>query len=205
MERVFERRLRNMVTINDMQCGFMPGKGTVDALFMVRMLQEKYGRKKRKLYMCFVDLEKAFDRVPRSVIAWALRKKGVNERLVEAVMQLYDGAKTRVKVGRGMSEAFDVGVGLHQGSVLSPFLFAIVIDCVCGGVMEGLLFEILYADDLVLMADSMGELQAKFDSWKSAFEGKGLRVNLGKTKVMVSGEGGERVISKIDPCGVCDK
>jgi hypothetical protein len=91
-----------------MQCGFMPGEGTVDALFMARMLQERYGRKKRKLYMCFVDLEKAFDRVPRKVIEWALRKKGVNERLVGAVMRLYEGAKTKVKVGKGMSEAFNV-------------------------------------------------------------------------------------------------
>ena len=93
--------------------------------------------------MCFVDLEKAFDRVPRKVIEWALRKKGVNERLVGAIMQLYDGAKTRVKVGKEMSDPFNVGVGVHQGSVLSPFLFAIVMDCVCGDVMEGLLFEIL--------------------------------------------------------------
>jgi hypothetical protein len=75
MERLFERRLRAVVEVNDMQCGFMPGKGTIDALFMVRMLQEKYDRKKKKLYMCFVDLEKAFDRVPREVIRWALRKK----------------------------------------------------------------------------------------------------------------------------------
>ena len=156
-------------------------------------------------YMCFVDLEKAFDHVPRKVIEWALRKKGVNERLVGAVMQLYEGAKTKVKVGKGMSDAFSVKVGVHQGSVLSPFLFAIVMDVVCGDVMEGLLFEILYADDLVLMADSMKELQIKFDRWKSAIERKGLKVNMGKTKVMVSGEGGERVISRIDPCGVCDK
>jgi hypothetical protein len=49
----------------------MLGKGTVDALIMARMLQERYGRKKRKLYMCFVDLEKAFDRMPRKVIEWA--------------------------------------------------------------------------------------------------------------------------------------
>ena len=65
-----------------MQCGFMPGKETVDELFIVRMLQEKYERTKRKLFMCFVDLEKAFDGVPRTVIEWALRKIGVNGRLV---------------------------------------------------------------------------------------------------------------------------
>jgi hypothetical protein len=205
VERVFERRLREVVEVNDMQCGFMPGKGTIDALFMVRMLQEKYDRKKKKLYMCFVDLEKAFDRVPREVIRWALRKKGVNENLVEAVMRLYIGARTKVRVGNGLSEAFEVKVGLHQGSVLSPLLFIVVMDAVCGGVMEGLLYEILYADDLVLMADSMEELQVKFDKWKDAIEKKGMKVNMGKTKVMVSGEEGERVVSRVDPCSVCDK
>jgi hypothetical protein len=116
VERVFLMRLRKMVEIDGMQCGVMPGKGTVDALFMARMLQESYGRKKRKLYMCFVDLEKAFDRVPRKVIEWALRKKAVNERLVGAVVRLYEGAKTKVKAGKGMSEAFNVKVGVHQGS-----------------------------------------------------------------------------------------
>jgi hypothetical protein len=62
------------------------------------------------------------------------------------------------------------------------------MDVVCGDIMEQLLFEILYADDLVLMADSMEELQLKFDRWKSVIERKGLKVNMGKTKVMVSGE-----------------
>jgi hypothetical protein len=79
------------------------------------------------------------------------------------------------------------------------------MDVVCGDIMEGLLFEILYADDLVLMADSMEKLQLKFDRWKSVIERKGLKVNMGKTKVMVGGEGGERVVSRIDPCGLCDK
>jgi hypothetical protein len=71
--------------------------------------------------------------------------------------------------------------------------------------MEELLYEILYAYDLVLMADSMEELQVKFDKWKDAIEKKGMRVNMGKTKKMVSGEEGERVVSRVDPCGVCDK
>jgi hypothetical protein len=94
-----------------------------------------------------VDLDKAFDRVPREVIRWALRKKGVNENLVEAVMRLYDGARTKVRVGNGLSEAFGVKVGLHQGSCS---VSAVVYYCnaACGGVMEGLLYEILYADDL---------------------------------------------------------
>ncbi len=60
----------------------------------------------------------------------------------------------------------------------------------------------MYADDLVLMADSMEELQLKFDRWKCIIEKKGLKVNMEKTKVMVNGEGGERVIIKIDCCGV---
>ena len=95
VERVLERRLRKVVRIDEMQYGFMPGKGTVDALFIARILQERYGRKKKKLYVCFVDFEKAFDRVPRMVIDWYLRKKGVNERLVRAVMSLYKGREQR--------------------------------------------------------------------------------------------------------------
>jgi hypothetical protein len=98
VERKFERRQREVVEVNDMQCGFMPGKGTIDGLFMVRMLQEKYDRKNRKLYMFSVDLEKAFEHVSRQVSRWALRKKVVIEKLVAAVMRLYDGARTKIRV-----------------------------------------------------------------------------------------------------------
>ena len=57
-----------MVTIDDMQLGFMPGKGTTQVLFILRRMQEKFRKREQKLYMCFVDLEKAFDRIPRKVI-----------------------------------------------------------------------------------------------------------------------------------------
>ena len=80
--------------------------------------------------MCFVDIEKAFDRVPRKVLLWAMRKKELPEVLVRSVMSLYEGAKTRVRVDSELSEEFVVRVGMHQGSVLSPFLFALVVDFV---------------------------------------------------------------------------
>ena len=63
--------------------------------------------------MCFVDMEKAFDRVPKKVLECAIRKKGVLEVIVQAVMSLYDSAKTRVRVGSAYSEKFKVKVGVH--------------------------------------------------------------------------------------------
>ena len=151
-----------------MQYGFMPGRGTIDAIFILRQLQEKYLGKKKCLYYCFVDLEKAFDRVPRKVIEFALRKKGAEEKLVQTVMRLYKGARNRVRVDSEVSEPFEVKVGVHQGSVLSPLLFVAVMDVLGEGVRWGLLFELLYADDLVIMAESLQELERKYIEWKNS-------------------------------------
>ena len=68
LERVLEKRIRCQVSIDNMQFGFMPGKRTTDAIFIMRQVQEKHQAKKKKLYYVFVDLEKAFDRVPREVV-----------------------------------------------------------------------------------------------------------------------------------------
>ena len=81
-----------------MQNEFMPGRSSIDAVFIVRQLMEKYETAERKLFMFFVDLEKAFDRVPREVIWWSLRRKGVLEREVKAIMEMYDNIKTSVNM-----------------------------------------------------------------------------------------------------------
>ena len=67
--------IRQLVSIDDFQFGFVPGRGTTDAIFVVRQLQEKYIAANKRLYMAFIDLEKAFDQVPRKVIWWAPRKR----------------------------------------------------------------------------------------------------------------------------------
>ena len=106
-----------------MQFGFMKREGTTDAIFTVRQMQENFRAKGKQLYFGFVDLEKAFDRVPREVIQWAVRKLGVEEWLVSAVMFMYTGAKTVVRTVYSNSSGFEVKVGMHQGSALSPLLF----------------------------------------------------------------------------------
>jgi len=103
VERIFEDRIFQHIDIDDMQCGFMKGKGTTDAIFIVRQMHEKFRAKGRKLCFGFVDLEKAFDRVPREMIRWAIRELGVEEWLVLAVLSMYTVAKTVVGTVNGNS------------------------------------------------------------------------------------------------------
>ena len=78
--------------------------------------------------MAFVDLEKAFDRVPRKVIWWAMRVVKIPEWIITLVKAMYVNARSRVKVDCEYSDVFSVIVGVHQGSVLSPLLFLIVLE-----------------------------------------------------------------------------
>ena len=78
LERIVDSLIRQVVSIDNSKFGFVPGRGTTDAIFSVRQLQEKYLAVNKRLYMAFVDLDKAFDRVPRKVIWWALRKLGMD-------------------------------------------------------------------------------------------------------------------------------
>ena len=183
LERVIERRVRNIVKIDNMQFGFMAGKSTTNAIFIVHQLQEKYLARNKELWMAFVDLEKAFDRVPREVVWWALRCLGVDEWIVSVIKAMYEDATMTVRVNGRESKAFSVRVGVHQGSVLGPLLFIIVLEALSRE-FRGLPMELVYADDLVLVAEMEELLMEKLRKWKKGMELKGLRVNIGKTKVM---------------------
>ena len=132
--------------IEESQFGFVSGRSTTDAIFVVKQMQEGIIGKDKKSYYGFVDLEKAFDRIPREVVRWVLRKEGVNEYLVKAVMSTYDRARTVVRVGKEYTSDFEVKVGVHQGSILSPFLFIIVMQAISQNIRKGLPWEALYAD-----------------------------------------------------------
>ena len=120
-------------------------------------------------------------------------------------MSLYEAAKARVRVDSELSVECEVKVGMHQGSVLSLFLFAVVVDVVTEFAREVAISKLLYADYLVLMSETIDGLSNKFLKLKEAFESKDLKVNLGKIKVMVRGSITKDVISKskIHQCGIC--
>ena len=101
---------------------------TTGAIFIVRQLQEKYLEKRKKLYHIFVDLKKAFDKIPHTAIRWALRRQWVPKRLINSVMALYRETRSLVRAAGETSMDFGIGVGVHQGSVLSPLLFIVLME-----------------------------------------------------------------------------
>ena len=122
-----KKKVQTKGTLDSMQFGFTSGKGTTDATFIVREMQEKYLAKKKDLWMAFVDLEKAFDRMTREVVWWALRKVDVEEWFIKVIQSMYVRVTTAVRMKGAESKEFEMKAGVHQGFVLSPLLFTIVL------------------------------------------------------------------------------
>ena len=181
-ERIIDQRLRDIVSILDGQFGFKPGVGTTDAIFVIRTLCEKYREGNKPVDMVFVDLEKAYDTVPREVLWRCMRKRNIPEGYIRLVHDMYQGATTRVKLMRGISEQFEVGIGLHQCSALSPFLFIMLVDTISQDVRTDLPWELLFADDLAIIDITSTDIQNRLESWQKVFTDNGLKINVAKTE-----------------------
>ena len=119
---------------------------------------------------------------------------------------MYEGVSTAVKLGEGESVTFPVRVGVHQGSVLNLLLFSIVLEALSAEFRTGVPWELLYADDLALIAESEEKLMDKLKIWQNGFEEKGLKVNVEKKKVMrCSAEPSVAKESGMFSCAVCSK
>jgi len=101
---------------------------------------------------------------------------------------MYIGVKTVVRTVYGDSKGFEVKVGMHQGSTLSPLSFVIVMEAISREFRVALPRELLYADDLAVIAEIEEELIKRLIEWKDNVESKGMRVSLNKSKVMINGE-----------------
>ncbi len=187
-ERVIEKRLREKVEISGQQFGFMPGRSTTNAIFAQRQLMEKYREGQKDLHSVFIDLEKAYDRVPRTEVWNCLRLKGVQEKYIRLIQDMYEGSTTSVKCVVGTTESFQVKVGLHQGSALSPFLFATILDCLTEAVQKDTPWDLMFADDIALNGETNADVEERLEQWRKALEDRGMKVSRQKTEYLCMGD-----------------
>ena len=185
-ERILDNRIREIVEITVNQAGFVKNCGTTDAIHAARLLIEKHREKHRPLYIAFLDLEKAFDRVPHELIWYALRQQFVPEELVRWVQLLYHDPKSKVRSMAGVSKPLRVSVCVHQGSALSPLLFVLVMDTVTRDIQRPAPYTLLYADDVFLASDSKNDLEQLVQKWNDRLMQHGLRLNLNKTEFLTT-------------------
>ena len=183
-ERVIEHRLRGMTRVTMNQFGFMPGRSTIEAIFLIRHVMERYREQKKDLHMVFIDLEKAYDKIPRNVMWWALDRHKVPTKYVALIKDMYNNVMTRVRTSDGDTDDFPIKIGLHQGSALSPYLFALVMDEVTRDIQGDIPWCMLFADDVVLVDESRAGVNRKLELWRQTLESKGFRLSRTKTEYM---------------------
>ncbi|KAL5181119.1 LINE-1 retrotransposable element ORF2 protein [Glycine soja] len=109
-ERVIERRLRKETQVTENQFGFMPGRSTMEAIYLLRRVMKQYRMNQQDLHLIFIDLEKAYDRVPREILWKALEKKGVRVAYIRAIQDMYDRVSTSVRTQGGESDDFPITI-----------------------------------------------------------------------------------------------
>ena len=133
LAKLINRRVANNIAekiIPESQCGFRPNRGTCDMIFVARQLQEKCREQHVGMYMAFVDLSKAFDRVPRDLLWSILRRFGCPDNIVAIIRGFHEGMKVRVSAYGTLSDEFEVTTGVKQGCVMAPVLFNLFMLCV---------------------------------------------------------------------------
>ena len=179
------------------QLGFCAGSQTSDHILTMKTLIDKYVSNGRKrLFTCFVDYKKAFDRVCRDALLYKLSHLGFSGSIFNCIQHMYSNSSTRIKLIKKISAAIDVGVGTEQGHPLSPELFKLFIhdlSAELNDLMQGtfpvlsdtLVNHLLWADDLVLIALDKDSLQRMIDILHVYVETWELEVNISKTNIMV--------------------
>lgn len=189
--------------IPEAQAGFRKGYSTIDNIFCLQSLVQKYLTKQGgRFYTLFVDFSKAYDSVHREKLLYLLLKKGVHGKLFSTLESMYRSVKAAVRVGSKVTDYFECMSGLRQGCIVSPILFSMFLSelqaelYACGGHGVDIfgdplgVFLLMYADDLALVADSVSDLQKKIDCLEQYCNKWGLVVNMEKTKVVVFKNGG---------------
>ena len=203
--RVLQQRLRKYVEeiVGEEQAGFRKGRGTVDQIFTIRQLAEKYYEKNKVIYNNFIDFRQAFDSVWQQGLWRVMRNYGIPEELVELLEDLYSKTISAVRVDGELTEWFRVNVGVRQGCGLSPYLFNLILEAMMNIALDNteigvrisgvIINNLRFADDIDLMAESEDKLQELTTRVHESSKRFGLKINGEKTKTMTIGKKKEKI------------
>ena len=173
---------------------------TTDNLFVLHGIINHMLNAGKQLYVAFIDFSKAFDYIVRDILWYKLIKLGVRGKILNVIKSMYQNVRSKVKFDQKVSESFQCYLGVRQGESLSPFLFSMYLNdledefyikgakCIDVGMLK--LFILLYADDIVIFSESPEEMQSSLDILNNYCNKWKLKVNIGKTKIMVFRKGG---------------
>ncbi|XP_037931563.1 uncharacterized protein LOC119666353 [Teleopsis dalmanni] len=176
---ILHQRLQSWVDdkklLSEFQAGFRRGYSTVDNVFILTNIAKLYVEKGKKLYVFFVDFKAAFDSIDRDAMFYKLSNYGVSTKMINILRALYCNKTAAVWDGNSLSKWFSSNTGVKQGCLISPLLFALFIDDLNNYLSEGILINgtciklLLYADDLVLIADSPLKMQTMINELYSYY------------------------------------
>jgi len=193
--KILRRRIEKKIedVFGEDQFGFRRGKVTRDAIEMLRIISERILEIDEELSVCFIDWQKAFDRVNWTKLIQILKEIGIDWRKRRLISSLYMVQSVKVRLNRGKTRSVKIGRGVRQGCCLSPILFNLYSEYLTKEALEGLgVFEIggqiihtvKYADDLVLLTKEEKVLQDMIDELIESGRYYGMEMNVEKTKVM---------------------
>jgi len=203
--RILLQRMRNRTEeiLSEEQAGFRANRSTIDQIFTLRQMAEKYMEMNRDLYVGYIDFRKAFDSVWREGLWRVLRNYGFPEKIVRILENLYEGTISAVRTNTGITDWFETNVGVKQGCILSPMLFNVFLEAIMsraivedgmGALVGGKVINNLrFADDIGNTNESQADLQCTMSKIAQEAEKMGMKINVEKTEVQHIGKNEEEI------------
>ena len=197
--KILKDRLQQYVKseLPDVPAAFRKGRGTRDQVVNIRWIIKKAREFQKNIYFCFIDYAKALDCVDHNKLWKNMKEMGIPDRLTCLMRNLYAGQKATVRTGHGTTDWFQIGKGVGQGCILSPYLFNFYAEYIMRNagqeeaqagikIARRNINHFRYADDTTLMVESEDELKSLLMNVKEESEKVGLKLNIQKTTIMAS-------------------
>ena len=201
-------KLKTEELLSEAQAGFRRDRSTIDQIFTLRQLAEKYEEFGKELYVCYIDFRKAFDSIWRKGLWHVMRHLGYPDKIIRILENAYKDTFSAVRVDGDLSDWFNTIVGVLQGCVLSPLLFNIFLEVVialaldateAGAVVNGVkIGDLRFADDIATLAESEPDLQCSVEKIADSSARMGMRINVEKTEVQFFGKGNRNSKIQVD-------